>query len=485
MHITDRARSWWVAFLIAGFASMLFVGCTEIAPSPAEPTPDVDYLELHPVPSALASIVPEAAGEKPPVGPTASAVAYETAPGPQPEVFPTHTDENLQTAEAVQNAQATAGALRQNLPYPIQTNEATVVPATSILTDAWGSLAVAKVLPLDLDSDHLFVLHTVDPMARFVVGAIVPNVLGSEEPARLVTVDVDDGSTMEIARVMGPSAGDLAIDGTQAFASDTDGEWVVWNEYYAVRAYNLVSGATRLLDEEPQDGTPVSFDIPQVDRGVAIWAEKETKKDPYSSSRVMPATVKRADLTTGEVTTLSSYGAYPAISWPVVAWLEYPDERDGITEYSLDYNGTLTLLNFSTGEKWDLPQLTALAGVALHNDTLFFTTIFGQGFLTNLQGEHPRLVAPQFSSPFTRMAVGERLITWKFGVSTPIYDRTLDRQVGLAARYLGYPMIIVVRGNALAWQEVVNMVELSGQEPGYVVPGGQVVYVVDTTRLPN
>jgi hypothetical protein len=354
-----------------------------------------------------------------------------------------------------------------------------------VFTDAWGSVAVTTVAPAGLDSDHLFVLYAVDPEARFVVGVIVPRVLESKEPARLVTVGVGDGRVTEIASYVGPSPGELALDGGFVYGANTDGEWVVWNEASSVRAHNLASGATRLLDEMPQEGQLVSFDVPQVDRGAAVWNGKLTKPSPYSSTRVVPAPVRWADLSTGEVTTLSESGAYPAISWPVGAWLEYPAEGEGVNDYSIDLTGRVMLRNLETGERWDLPDLPGLAGVALDGDTMFFTTVFGQGFMTNLHGESPRLVAPYISSPYQRLALSERLATWRDQPGSPVYDRLRDRLVFLATRPFGVPVIRVSNGQALAWEDVVNMVELEGRPAGFVIPGDPVVYLLNTADLPK
>ncbi|HEX8229269.1 MAG TPA: hypothetical protein VF826_08145 [Chloroflexia bacterium] len=463
------------SLLLLGAAGVL-AGCNTVQTPPALPTPTSYSLEVPQVPSAVASV--QALGGESTL-PTATVVTF------QPVDVPSAADQS-ETAQTVQNAQATAGVVRAALPYPIQTNEATVVPARSVLTDAWGSLAVAKVVPLDVDGDHLFILHGVDPGARFVVGAIASRVLESQEPARLVTVGTDDGHITEIASYVGPSPGELAFDGGQALGADTDGEWVVWNERSSVRAYNLTSGVTRLLDERATRNAPYSsFEIPQVDRGVAIWRETRSKADPFSPVRVVPSAVKWADLSTGEVTTLSEVGAYPALSWPIAAWLEYPTNGEGVNDYTIDFLGKVTFRNLESGETWDLPGLTGLAGLALDGDTLFFSTVYGQGFLTNLQGESPRLVAPDYSSPYVSMTLSERIATWKLGATSPVYDRALDRLVYLAGRPLGYPVIRVSNGRALAWEEVVNMVELESKPPGYVFPVDYRVYVVDTSQLPK
>lgn len=476
--IQVRARGLLVAsLLLLCAAGALVGGCNTIQTPPDLPTATPHSLELLPVPSAVASTMPRG-GES--VFPTATAVTSG------PVDLPGQADMQA-TVEAMQNAEATAGVVRRDIPYPIHTNEATVVPATSVLTAAWGSLAVAKVVPLNLDSDHVFVLHAVDPDARFVVGAVVPRALNSKELARLVTVDTDGGHITDIASYVGPSPAELAADGGPVSGAGTDGEWVVWTEASRVRAHNLVSGAARLLDQAPQDvpSTSFSFDVPQVDHGAAIWSERRPRSQPYTYARLAPGAVRWADLSTGEVTTLSDSGAYAAISWPVAAWLEYPTEGEGVNDYTLDLMGRVMFRNLETGETWDLPELRGLAGLALDGDTLFFTSIHGQGFLTNLRGENPRLVAPAFSRPYQRLNLSERLATWNDGPMSPVYDRVLDRLVHLAARPHGYPMIRVSGGQALAWEEVVNMVELEGKETGYVMPVDPLVYVLDTSQLPR
>jgi hypothetical protein len=83
------------------------------------------------------------------------------------------------------------------------------------------------------------------------------------------------------------------------------------------------------------------------------------------------------------------------------------------------------------------------------------------------------------------MTLSERIATWKLGATSPVYDRALDRLVYLAGRPLGYPVIRVSNGRALAWEEVVNMVELESKPPGYVFPVDYRVYVVDTSQLPK
>lgn len=464
-----------VSFLLLCATGVLVGGCNMVQTPEGLPTPTPYSLEVPPVPSAVASTMAGGGGGEMPTS-TAVASGPIDLPG---------ADDQLATAEAMQNSQATAVTVREAIPYPIHTNEATVVPVTSVFTDAWGSLAVATVVPVAVDMDHLFVLYAVDPEARFVVGVIVPRVLESKEPARLVTVGAGDGRITEIASYVGPSPGELALDGVFVYGADTDGEWVVWNEASSVRAHNLASGETRLLDEMPQDGPFVSFEAPQVDQGVAVWNEKRRNASPYSSARVVPAAVRWADLASGEVSTLSASGAYPAISWPVAAWLEYPASGAGVNDYSIDLMGRVMLRNLETGESWDLPDLPALAGVALDGDSLFFTSVVGQGFLTNLHGDSPRLVAPFFSSPYQQMSLNERLVTWRDQPWSPVYDRALDRLVFLAARPFGFPKIRVSNGQALAWEDVVDMVELEGKQAGYVIPADPVVYLLNTADLPK
>jgi hypothetical protein len=408
--------------------------------------------------------------------PTATVVTF-------PAVDVPGTGDQRATAQAVEDAHATAEVVRQSLPYPVQTNEATVGPSKSLLKDAWGLAVAIREVPLKVDSDHLFVLHSVDPRARFIVGAIVSRALDSKEPSRLVTVSAD-GRINDIASYVGPSSGVLTFEGGVDKAADTDGEWVAWNEASSVRAHNLTSGDTRLLDEGPQDTPLRSFHIPQVDHGVAIWSEQRPSPLPYSSARVVPAAVRWANLSTGEVTTLSEHGAYPALSWPVVAWLEYPSWQ--VDDSSIDVVGRVMLRNLETGENWELPNLPGLAGLALDGDTMFFTSVFGQGFVTNLRGENPRLVAPD-PGPYQRLTISERLITWSNAFTSPVYDRVLDRLVyiGMGLRESAYPKIQVANGEALAWEEASNMVELEGKQAGYIVPSDYNVYLLDTSQLPK
>jgi hypothetical protein len=406
-------------------------------------------------------------------------------------------------AETAWSEEATETVERANIPQPIETNAATVEPAAVDMDTAWGPTPGVERVPIALDNDSMFVFHSVDPDGRFVLGAIVSRVLESGAPqttARLVMVDAKDGHFTEIARYVGPAGPDLASDPASfppLFGSDTDGETVVWNEQSAVRAYSIATGVTRTLVEqaagqnkppstadvsgEPSfSGTP-SFRAPRVDHGIAVWQEYAYMQ-PQSS--VAPVRIMKADLATGDIAELNSYGTEAVVSWPYAGWIEYPRSGEGVNKLTLYHKGVITLLNLVTGEKTSLDSISDAATFGLSNDAVIYSRTSGQAFITDLRGTSSRLISGAYFRAYPFISLNERIATWM--AYPPVsYDRVQDRRVYLSISGPPLSSVRVVKGHTLAWQTEDTFIEMEGAKPGTILPNDQSVYLVDTDNLPR
>lgn len=465
--IEGKARALPVAFLL--LAAVLLVGGCDGGDNGKLPVPTATLLSLSP-PTPAVSMTPEGETPSARVAPPTSTAVSVSSPMLTPEPG------ERATATAYMDEQATAQVERQKIPMPVQTNEATVAPASVSITEAWGSF-VGRAVPITVDADHLFSLFSVDPDGQFVVGAIVPRAVNSKEPGRLVMVGVGDGHITEIASYNGLSGIDIWWP-PSLLGADTDGEWVAWNEYAAVRAYNIKTGAKKTLTEKTlsMDKSPVAaFRAPRVDHGLAVW--QELALIDYKSS-IKPTTVYRADLATGGLTTLSDYGSEPVISWPIAGWVQFPQSGEGVNDVTRVHKGVITLLNLETGVQTSLKTLEDPSSFTLSGDALVYSRTSGQAFMTDLAGQAPRLISPDYSSPYHYLSMNDRIVSWVYNPSR-VYDRAQSKLVSLTRPW----GMRLVKGHTLAWQEAPTYVELEGLPPDTVLPNDQTVYVVDTSQL--
>jgi hypothetical protein len=355
---------------------------------------------------------------------------------------------------------------------------------------AWGPSPGLTQVPVALDNESMFVLDSVDPGGRFVVGAIVPTALDSTRAARLVLVDVKDGHITEIAQYIGPLGAGIYIGNPPnppLFGADTDGETVVWNDQSAMYAYTISTGATRTLSGPSAEQNKVPsptlapyvprFRAPRMDHGVAAWQEY-AYVEPNSS--VAPARIMKADLATGDVTELSSYGAEAVVSWPYVGWIEYSKNANKRTLY---HHGIITLLNLETGEKKSLDSIMDAASFGLSKDAIIYSRTWGQGFITDLNGSSSRLISGENYSTYKYFSLNERIVTWLANPSI-VYDRAQDRRVYLKSSHPDSTSALeTVKGHTLAWETGGTYIELDGAKLDTILPNDQSVYLLDTDML--
>jgi hypothetical protein len=432
---------------------------------------------------------------------TATALSTVWWPTPAPTLSEPEATMAAATAQAGYSEQATAQAERANIPMPIETNEATVEPAPLDLATAWGTESGMQQVSLPTDEGTIFVLHSVDPDGKFVTGALVSRVIGTA-PGILMMVDVKDGHTTEIARYVGPGGADVSTDPSPhepLFGSDTDGEWVVWNDQTAIKAYNVKTGAIHTLLDKPaepdkvptppdmagapsadQPGPP-SFNAPRIDRGIAVWQENTF---PALGEFRAPTRIMQANLATGDVVELSSYGGEPVVSWPYVGWIEYPRSGEGVNKLTVYHKGAITLLNLETGARTVLDTIKDVLVFGLAADALVYSQTWGQAFITDTQGTSARLISGTRTYPFKYVSMNERVVTW-IGNPNVVYDRAQDRRIYLGLPGLREVAMRVVKGHTLAFQLGGNFIVLEGAKPGDILPNDQYVYVVDTDKLPE
>ncbi|HYP41206.1 MAG TPA: hypothetical protein VEX13_12680 [Chloroflexia bacterium] len=491
-----KARYLAVCWLVG--LTLIVAGCSVVdSPAPIH-TPTPPNLSIPDVAGQPTMQSPGEGGSE-----TATAVSPVSWPTPAPTLSGPDATMVAATAQAGYSEQATAQAELANVPMPIETNEATVEPAPIDIATAWGTEPGMQQVSLPNDKDSIFVLHSVDPDGKFVTGALVSRVLGPE-PGVLMMVDVKDGHTTEIARYRGPGGADVSSDPSPReplFGSDTDGEWVVWNEQTAIKAYNVRTGAIHTLLDKPAEpdklpptppdmaGAPAvtdvpgppSFHAPRIDRGIVVWQEFTYLE---SGGFVTPARIMQANLATGDVVEVSSYGGVPVVSWPYVGWIEYPRTGEGVNKLTVYHKGFINLLNLETGARTVLETIKDVLVFGLAADAVVYSQTWGQAFITDMQGTSSRLISATRTYPFRYVSMNERVVTW-IGNPNVVYDRAQDRRVYLGLPGLAQAAMRVVKGHTLAFQLGATFIVLEGAKPGDILPNDQYVYVVDTDKLPK
>jgi hypothetical protein len=490
-----KARYLAVCWLVG--LTLIIAGCSVVdSPAPIH-TPTPPNLSI---PDVARQPTMQPPGESGPE--TATALSTVSWPTPAPTLSGLDATAVAATTQVGYSEQATAQAEQANVPMPIETNEATVEPAPLDIATAWGTGPDLQQVSLPTDQGSIFVLHSVDPDGKFVTGASVSRVIGPE-PGVLMIVDVKDGHTTEIARYRGPSGAEVSSDPSPReplFRSDTDGEWVVWNDQTAIKAYNVKTGSIHTLLDKPAEPNklptppdmggapavtdmpgPPSFNAPRIDRGIAVWQENTF---PALGEFRAPSRIMQGNLATGDVVELSSYGSEPVVSWPYVGWIEYPRSGEGVNKLTLYHKGLITLLNLETGTKTVLDAIKDVSSFGLAADALVYSGTTGQAFITDMQGTSPRLISAIMAYPFRYVSMNERVATW-IGYPNVVYDRAQDKRVYLALPGLAQAAMRVVKGHTLAFQLGGTFIVLEGKKAGDILPNDQFVYVVDTDKLPK
>ncbi len=368
------------------------------------------------------------------------------------------------------------------LPSPVPTDPANPIISLPI-TSAWGTRLKIEKIPTAVDEQHVMNLYAVAPDAKFIVASITPRDTRSQEDSSLALVDVESKKTTEIARYSGPSGYNYMM-AISDFGAETDGEWVVWQETYAIKAYSTRSGQSSTITTTPEDPNRhmgSAYGKPRVDHGFVIWTEPSEDDNYYSGS---PVTVKIADLATGTVSVLSTSGGSPTISWPHVGWVEYPAQEDIRTT---PYKGSVVLLDLQTQQRKTLDAPKAPQRIALYENAFSWSSMSGDLFLSDLNETNQQHIAANewggIGISYRGLRMSDRLVTW---VLYPIrvWDQVQRRQVLLEnnGERVSPP---VLNEHALAWQAGGSFEDVDKTKGSGLLPNNETIYVLDTAQLPK
>ncbi|MFL5734987.1 MAG: hypothetical protein ACJ78Q_17655, partial [Chloroflexia bacterium] len=345
---------------------------------------------------------------------------------------------------------------------------------------AWGGGVEIKRIPASLDGEHVFLLKGVAEDGQFVVGLRVSRAQPGEEAPELVLMDVDSRVITEVAELPG-DYGSNAF-GRGWFGLAVDGDWVVWQEAGALKAYNVVTRTRTEINRatDSRGGIPDAYLPPSqavsADHGIVVWAEGTTEKPEKDRAA---SVIKSADLATGQVSVIGKGGVNPSISWPTVAWIE----ADLSTLVEGQARNRLVTLDLQTGEVHRRDELRDMSEVAIYSDSIALMN-FSMIFLENLGPTRRQVISPQQDGAFhSKLSLNDRLVAWVAEGPPRVWDRERESLVELDG-YAGGGEARVVNGHTLAWESAPSFKDWMGAQGSGAVPDNLTIYVVDTSRLP-
>lgn len=215
---------------------------------------------------------------------------------------------------------------------------------------AWGPIHTTR-LPIAVEADRYFVFSGAGtPEGQFVIGDLVRNDFlntTSTTPGDVVLYEVPTGKIQKLATMQAPNS--------QVTSASADEDWIVWMEADDADAYNwhlfAADRATRKVHEvakaDTKDGNPVPGPLTfvWVSHGSVVWGQ--AIGSGITEGSVGNAVVRRHDLTTGKTETLATSAGNPALSWPWIAWEEFPAQgstRTVVANLDTGWKGTLETL---------------------------------------------------------------------------------------------------------------------------------------------
>jgi hypothetical protein len=194
---------------------------------------------------------------------------------------------------------------------------------------AWGSIQTTR-LPIGVEADRYFVFSgSGTPDGRFLIGDVIRNHFldtTSRRPGDVVLYEVASRKIQKLATMQAPNS--------QVTSASADEDWVVWMEADDADAYNwqlfAANRATgkvhQVAKADTKDGNPVPGPLTfvWVSHGSVVWGQGADTG--ISQGSVGNAVVRRHDLASGTTTTIAKGAGNPTLSWPWVAWEEFPAE---------------------------------------------------------------------------------------------------------------------------------------------------------------
>lgn len=237
---------------------------------------------------------------------------------------------------------------------PIQTPGASIesAPPSGVTSAevAWGPIQTTR-LPVAVEANRYFVFSgSGTPDGRFLIGDVVRNDFldtTSSTPGDVVLYEVGTAKIQKLATMQAPNS--------QVTSASADEDWIVWMEADDADAYDwhlfAADRATLQVHEvaraATKDGNPVPgpFTFVWVSHGSVVWGQGAGSG--ITEGSVGNAVVQRHDLATGKTETIARAAGSPALSWPWIAWEEFPSQgspRTVVANLDTGWKGTLDTL---------------------------------------------------------------------------------------------------------------------------------------------
>ncbi len=381
-----------------------------------------------------------------------------------------------EVAETPQNPGKIPTPIEDNsIPFsPVPTVPASLVP-TFDMTTTWGSQIRMSKISMAYVENYYLTPQTVTPDGRFLICSALSrdfSETGGSQPGKVFMIDLSSHQVTELHHV--------PRNTIEPYDTSADDNWIVWTEApqepgffsdWVTYAYNRKDHSVKQVAKAPlnKDGMPVidTDGTAKVDHGIVVWAEAVQGSVHFA--------VKSADLTTGQVKTLTDNGFLPEISWPYVAWVE--TQKEPSKQVKGVNKGVITILNLQTGAKKTLNGPDTPKYFAFYNGSLAWITARGKEvILTDVNETYQQTVArAEGDDSFEFPSMNDRLITWGSQSRTAVYDRLQHRLVTLKEGHTGNHF---VAARAVVWQEPAPKSTLSQ-------PIFPTINVLDTSQLPT
>ncbi len=403
------------------------------------------------------------------------------------------------TVQATQMTKPTIG-IPPTQPSPMQTesvSSSNQQPTSTVakgldINQAWGANLPIALIPALVDATHQFLLMTITPDARYLVGSVVTrkqDELGGTEPGKVVLMDVQTHKITELRM--------FPHNDTQMVAAAADDEWVVWAESaqepnffanWVIYSYNRKSQLIKQIAEAPRDKNGVALAggpliLPKVDHGIAVWSQI-----PPEGADKIHSLVMSTNLATGETSTITDLGLQPTISWPYVAW-EGPTNT--ITQSTAERPDTnIYVLDLQTGVTQPVKSTRNPSGFSLYKDSVVWITAQGDQInLTDVNDSKSQVIA-QVHTTEADVAEGDtlqfptindRLITWISYRRIAVWDRARQQIVNVTP-VDNQQRNSFVNGNGYVWQSGASPEDVTNNG-GDLGAAGVIYNIVDTSQL--
>jgi hypothetical protein len=273
----------------------------------------------------------------------------------------------------------------------------------------------------EIDPSHTLHVTAVSADGRWALGQLWQRRDPRTENGTVVLIDISSQSRQVLHIMPSPAH--------QAGLADTDGRWFVWQESsqqpnfgdWTLYAFDRESGKLHELARapEPPPGRQLGSSIwPQVDHGVALWAQEVP-----DSTDLRWGNIISKQLPDGPQQVLATRARGVVISWPYAAWAE---ERPGSN------GGTILIrYNLETGQRTALSRAVDPVYATIAGESTAWVANWNELWLADTPDGPKRLVARALAGEgfiqFPRL--GSRLIGWENTARPAMFDRVLDRLV--------------------------------------------------------